>query len=245
MANTEKKSCKVYIDEAGDLGVCRGTQWFVLTAVIVKNDNEPIIREKLKNIKLKLNLRTIHFRNIKDFKRRSYIVRELSETDFTCIHILFDTNQFDQSKISNDSLAYNFICKYLLERVSWYMRDNQLTGEIVLSSRGTNRDAELVTYIRDKLIPYDQNEIAPVFTGVTSKQAAMWDMLQLADVCASAMFYSHEINDFGFCIPCFAIKLWNKNYHHNGKVERYGIKYFSDNMIPTTGYLKAHRPCAK
>lgn len=46
--DTEKTPCKVYIDEAGDLGVCRGTQWFVLTAVIVQNNNEPAIRETLK-----------------------------------------------------------------------------------------------------------------------------------------------------------------------------------------------------
>lgn len=243
--DTEKTLCKVYIDEAGDLGVCRGTQWFVLTAVIVENNNEPAIRETLKNIKLKLNLQTIHFRKIKDFKRRSYIVQELSNCTFTCVHILFDTSQFDRSKIPNDSLAYNYICKYLLERVSWYMRDSHMTGEIILSSRGTDRDAELVAYIRDKLLPYSQNEIAPVFTGVTSKQATLWDMLQLADVCASAMFYSHEINDFGFCVPCYAIKLWGKNYQHNGKVDRYGIKYFSDNMTPPKGHLKSHRPCAQ
>lgn len=165
----DKKLCKVYIDEAGDLGICKGTRWFVLTAVIVKSEDEPAIRERIKNIKLKLNLQTIHFRNIKDFKRRAYIVQELSSANFTCVHVLFDTNQFDQSKIPNDSLAYNYICKYLLERVSWYMRDNQLIGEIVLSSRGTSRDRELVTYIHDKLLPYEQNEIAPVFTGATSK----------------------------------------------------------------------------
>lgn len=28
----------VYIDEAGDLGIGRGTRWFVLTAVVVKKN---------------------------------------------------------------------------------------------------------------------------------------------------------------------------------------------------------------
>lgn len=28
-------NCTVYIDEAGDLGINRGTQWFILSAVIV------------------------------------------------------------------------------------------------------------------------------------------------------------------------------------------------------------------
>lgn len=34
----------VYIDEAGDLGIGRGTRWFVLTAVVVKKTVEPQIR---------------------------------------------------------------------------------------------------------------------------------------------------------------------------------------------------------
>ena len=39
--------CTVYIDEAGDLGIGRGTQWFVLSAVIVEKSNEPQIRLKM------------------------------------------------------------------------------------------------------------------------------------------------------------------------------------------------------
>lgn len=38
--------CTVYIDEAGDLGIGRGTTWFVLTAVIVDKTAEASIREK-------------------------------------------------------------------------------------------------------------------------------------------------------------------------------------------------------
>lgn len=34
-STTDKILCTVYIDEAGDLGCNRGTQWFVLSAVIV------------------------------------------------------------------------------------------------------------------------------------------------------------------------------------------------------------------
>lgn len=33
-------NCTIYIDEAGDLGVGKGTQWFVLTAVIINKSSE-------------------------------------------------------------------------------------------------------------------------------------------------------------------------------------------------------------
>ena len=183
--------CTVYIDEAGDLGANRGTQWFVLTAVIVDRSEEVAIRANLKSIKQKLNVQAIHFRTVKDFNRRGYIVKELSTNNFTCVHILFDTKQFDKAKMPTDLLAYNYICRYLLERVSWFLRDTGREGKIILSSRGTSRDADLIKYIQDKLIPYSNNQVSHVFTGIDCKQASSWDMLQLADVCATSMFYSH------------------------------------------------------
>lgn len=239
----ESIPCTVYIDEAGDLGANRGTQWFILTAVVVDKAEEPAIRATLKDIKKKLNLQTIHFRTVKDFNRRGYIVKEIATNNFTCVHVLFDTNQFDRSKMPTDLLAYNYICRYLLERVSWFLRDTGRIGKIVLSSRGTSRDADLVKYIQDKLIPYSENEIAPVFTGVECIPASSWDMLQLADICATSMFYSHEVNGYGMVVPCFAIRLWGKNYQYHGKVDRYGMKYFNDKMKPASGVLHALKLC--
>ena len=47
----------VYIDEAGDLGIGRGTRWFVLTAVVVKKTVEPQIRARMTAIDRKASCR--------------------------------------------------------------------------------------------------------------------------------------------------------------------------------------------
>ena len=60
--------CTVYIDESGDLGVGKGTRWFVLSAVIVKRTEEPTIRNKINQIRKKLNIQEIHFKKIPKFK---------------------------------------------------------------------------------------------------------------------------------------------------------------------------------
>jgi hypothetical protein len=180
---------------------------------------------------------------VKDFSRRGYIVKTVADYNFSCVHVLFDTNKFDKGKIPSDVLAYNYICRFLLERVSWYLRDTNREGKIILSSRGTARDNDLQSYIWDKLIPYHENEISPVFTGVECKAASSWDMLQLADICTTSMFYSHEVNAYGMTVPCFAMRLWAKNYRHNGQVDRYGVKYFSDEMKPSSGALKPLKLC--
>ena len=135
------------------------------------------------------------------------------------------------------------MCRFLLERASWYMDDNNLEGEIVLSSRGTSRDSELISYINDKLLHYSRNQIRNVFTGVKCKQASSWDMLQLADICATSMFRSHEINSLGFVTPCYMSNLIDKLYRRKGNLDSYGRKYFLDSMKPDNEYYMGHSLC--
>lgn len=236
----------VYIDEAGDLGICKGTQWFVLSAVIVHKADEKAIRTKMSRIRSKLNVNEIHLRKINDFFRRAFIVKELSEESFTYMNVLVDTNKFDKAKIPSALIAYNYVCKFLLQRVSWYLEQVGGVADIVLSSRGTSRDGELITYIKDKLLPYPDNKInRDVFERVSAKTAATWDLLQLADVCATSMFLTYEVNTWGFSTPCFSHALAAHLYVSNGKVESYGIKFFTTDMKPNLNRLKETRVCTK
>lgn len=236
----------VYIDEAGDLGIGKGTQWFVLSAVVVKKDAEPHIRIKMEQIRNRLNIKEIHLRKITDFHKRGLIVRELNEEDFVYMNVLVDTNKFDVKKIPNSIIAYNYVCKYLLQRVSWFLESKEGVGDIVLSARGTSRDGELIQYIKEKLIPYPNNAINPaVFDKISAKTAATWDMLQLADVCATTMFLTYEVNSYGFSTPCFSTAMIDHLYRKNNKIDSYGIKFFTSDMKPDVNELRASRICAK
>lgn len=238
--------CTVYIDEAGDLGINRGTRWFVLSAVIVKKNAEPTIRANMDQIKTRLNIKEIHFRKIPDYSKRAYIVKELGSESFIYMNVLVDTTKFDAAKIPDTNVAYNFVCKYLLQRVSWYLESNNMIGDIVLSARGTSRDGELIKYIEEKLLPYPDNAIkSTVFDKITAKTAASWDLLQLADVCATTMFLTYEINGYGFCTPCFSMALQDHLYRKRGRVDTYGIKFFTSGMKPNVDELRKNRVCAK
>lgn len=239
-------NCTVYIDESGDLGFGCGTKWFVLTAVIVEKSDEPAIRAKMNQIKSRLNLKEIHIRSIREYFKRAYIVKELSEENFIYMNVLVDTTKFDTKKIPNPMLAYNFVCKFVLQRASWYLRDNGKSADIVLSSRGTSRDGELIDYIKDKLLPYQLNNIySEAFENVSAKSAGSWDLLQLADVCATTMFITYEPNTLGFCVPCFSLALRSHLYTHNDVLESYGIKFFSNDMKPSLTELRKLRMCTK
>lgn len=234
----------IYIDESGDLGYGTGTRWFVITAVIVEKEKEHSIRQKINTIKNKLNVQDIHLRRISDFHRRSYIVNELDGEDFTYINIIADTNKLDREKIASPTVAYNYMCRMLLERVSWFLRDSGMTANIILSARGTSRDGELIQYIKDRLMSYENKQIKPdVFEKIEAKTANSWDMLQLADVCATTTFLAYEINGWGYRMPCHFSVLKNHLYSHGGDVMCYGIKYFSDEMIPINGEMDRNFPC--
>lgn len=246
-----ESNCTIYIDEAGDLGVGKGTRWFVLTAVIINKTSENKIREIMSSIKRELNLDTIHFRELRNFEQKAFVVKELSGSPFEYVNVILDTQKLDLNKLlgnrSNFSekpsiILYNHACRYLIERVSWILRDTNRIGDVVLSSRGTSRDGELIEYLDNKLIHYGNNEISNRFGKICSKTATSWDMLQLADICATSMFYYHEINRYGFVTPCYTYKLRN-SHQRNGKIFKYGMKYYTDSMEPETNYFKNHMIC--
>lgn len=236
----------VYIDEAGDLGIGRGTRWFVLSAVIVAKEDERAIRDKMSQIKSRLNVKEIHLRKIFEFSKRSFIVRELNSQKFTYINILVDTTKFDKTKIPNPLMAYNYVCKYLLERVSLFLVERGKVADVMLSARGTSRDGDLIRYIKEKLLPYEKNSInEAVFNKISAKGAGEWELLQLADVCATTMFLTYEINGYGFSTPCFSTAMANHLYRYRGIVESYGIKFFTNDMKPDVTQLKSTRVCSK
>ena len=236
----------VYIDEAGDLGFGNGTKWFVLTAVVVAKEDESSIRSNMNQIKSHLNVKEIHLRKIREFMKKAYIATELSAENFVYMNVLVDTTKFDTTKIPNPMIAYNFVCKYLLQRVAWYLAENGFSADVVLSSRGTSRDGELICYIKDKLFPYKANGIdATLFEKVTAKSSGTWDLLQLADVCATTMFNAYEPNSYGFCVPCFSLALKEHLYRRNKNIESYGVKFFTKEMRPDLFALRKLRICTK
>lgn len=240
MENSKKYT--VYIDEAGDLGIQRGTKWFIITAVIVEKEKESDIRAALSHIKSKLNLKEIHLRKLNDFFKTSYVVAQIKDKDFTTVNVLMDT---DICPLKDSIKTYNYMCRILLERVSWFLRSKDSRADIVLSSRGTSRDKELIQYIQDKLLHYQYNQLSNRFDKITSKQAAQWDMLQLADICATTMFRAYEINSYGFVVPCYMNNLKDRIYSHNGSIDKYGLKFYRDDMKPAPSYFEGHYLCQR
>lgn len=231
----------VYVDESGDLGVGKGTRWFVITAVIVKKDDEKTIRNVISSVRNKLNLRTIHFKQIREFNKKLFIVRKFEKLPFTIINVIADTAALE---LKDSEKTYNFLSKILLERVSWHLRDIDAYADVIFSSRNTRRDNELSTYLTDKVLNYEWNSVEKDrITSVKCEKMESLDLLQMADVCAASMFRSHEPDSYGIIYPCYMNNLRDHLYDHRGRIYSYGIKYYRDSMQPEQEYFNNLAPC--
>lgn len=231
----KKVTSTVYIDESGDLGYMRGTQWFVLSAAIVDKEKEPAFRQTFESIKKQLNLNCLHMCEIRDYFKKCYLVKKVAPLDFVYVNVIVDTTKLSIGKKSA-LLSYNYVCRLLLERVSWFLRDTKRYADVILSARGTSRDQELIDYITEKLIPNPNIKIDKnVFHKISAKPANSWDLLQLADICATSTFLYHEIKPaIGLRIPCFANTLSSHLYKRKDNFENYGIKYLDNTMQPNS-----------
>ena len=163
---------------------------------------------------------------------------------FTFANVIIDTEKIDTNKLASPAVVYNYACKMLLERVSLYMQDKRGVTDIILSARGTSKDAELISYITEKLLPFRGNNIPNMyFKKVEAKQAPSWDLLQLADVCATSVFLSYEKNRGGFAVPCHVKTLEPRLYKHNNKTAGYGIKYMYSAMREDVKDVRFCWPC--
>ena len=69
------------------------------------------------------------------------------------------------------------------------------------------------------------------------------DLNKLLGICATSMFYYHETNRYGFVMPCYTDKLRNSLYKRNGKILKYGMKYYTDFMEPENDYFSSRMIC--
>ena len=231
----------VYIDESGDLGIGKGSRWFVITAVIVKNTDEADIRKVIAYIRRRLNLRVIHIKDIRDFNKKLFIVSQFKDLPFTVVNVIADTSIL---QLKDGIKTYNFLSRILLERVSWYLRDHNGRANVIFSSRNSKRDNDLTDYLNNMVINYSWNKVAPdTIKKVSTEKMEEWDLLQLADVCAASMFRSHEPDPLGFIYPCLMNNLKRHLYVYGDQVFKYGIKYYKDNMRPEPEFYEEHAPC--
>jgi hypothetical protein len=241
----------VYIDESGDEGFAfnkGSSEWFVLSAIITRKIDD------LKTVKLVDKVRAqlgkppqtpLHFIQMKHEQRVPYIAEIAKANLRTVTVIVHKPSLLEPEKFQERYRLYYYTARYLLERVSWYCRDNRTkhdTGDgsanIEFSNRAGMSYKELKVYL-DKLkesttplgVSIDWSVIKSAQVKALKAENRMG--LQIADAVASSFFWAVR-KLHGFNEDRYVRMLKQVVYHREGKYLGYGIKFWpreTDEML--------------
>jgi hypothetical protein len=230
----------VYIDESGDEGIKRGSEWFILTAIIVPKEYDLTLSNKIVNIKEKMKMDRkdqLHWNKILKYDKKIQIIYDLIAENFKIIHIAINT--FEIEKLKSKDL-YPYFMSYLIERVSYYVYGNKGKCNIFISTRQDN-NKQKNEYLKNELTSkknYHHIKIECI-QNIKFIDNRERNLLQLADVCCSSFAQAIKYNthqEWEYVLKLKA-NIWNYKNHVIG----YGIKFYPPlkwfERFPTLLYL--------
>lgn len=227
----------VYIDEAGDEGftIKNGkwvsSRWFILGALVVRQTNDLIVSNSLNEIKRKLNWRPndpLHFTKL-NHDQKKLAIDEIKKTGlFRCCYVAVDKKAFDQPTILKTAkgFLYNYCTRYLLERVTWLIKEKNGFAHLIFEHRSTTKYDQLSYYI-EKLIADKQTQIkSGVIKSLETLNKNQSKNLQIADTIVGSLYNALEKNRYNMVESSYILELKPFIYNRDNNYHSYGLKFF-------------------
>lgn len=247
-----------YIDESGDDGLTKvrpidpdgGSEWLLLTAVIVQEENEAKTVDWVKDIQAGLGRRQrpdLHFSDLSPDKKFT-ACSTMAQYPLRIIVIASNKKNMKghinphAAKVPSRNWFYCWMTRLLLERVTHFVKTDSLQRfgkvekvKVEYSERGGHSYSQMEAYyffLRDKplFLPYGEvhwDVLLPRFLEV--HQHGLRAGLQLADIASGAFFKACDIFSTGGIDITYAKQLLPRLAHHKGQVSGYGLK-----LMPST-----------
>ncbi|MEZ5338622.1 MAG: DUF3800 domain-containing protein [bacterium] len=224
-----------YIDEAGCPGFRFGqgsSDWLIISAVLVHEDEDfnilSVIGPYKERIK-RTSLKPIHFQELSHEKRLPLSVAVGQHPLITITIACHKPSLTNPDSYRGNHRLYNYLIRYLLERVSWYARDSRCSEpvRITFSQRTMPYDELSENFVKMREATTSSNAgiewsyIVPENFHI--KQHAKLEGLIIADVVASSYYYAIE-HRYGFTEPRYVWHMRRRIYRYEGKAYRYGLK---------------------
>jgi Protein of unknown function (DUF3800) len=239
-------SYTVYIDESGDDGLQNfrkpgahggASNWLVIGACLVRSSRDlelVSLRDRIKTECLPSKTgRAIHFKDMNHSQRRRACQLIAGQAlRFSCV---LGLKNADEAKVFVEkNQLYFYLTRYLIERVSWFCRDNRPVvregdgrARIIFSRRGgLSYDGfkEYLVGLRDRnetTVHWPSIDIETVEATDHSKLAG----LQIADCGVSAVASAIEQDRYGNVEGSYLGEIAPNLYRRGGKVMSYGLKF--------------------
>lgn len=242
------KCFHAYIDEAGDEGfknpgaVGRGTssEWLVLAAVIVAEEDDLALSRVVNRLRILLNKpppRPLHFRFLRSHAKKRAAMDMLGAEPFVFSAVALWKPDIQSGFLKTPPHLYNYAARFLTERLSWYADDQGRRLRLFFENRAATSYADLAGYMQwiqyqDPACQIRPNTIVgfqPVSTTVK--------LAQVADFYASATAAALEPDEYGRPEEDYLLRVTHQLYRPSGaSVFSYGFKVFPNSGLDRTRY---------
>lgn len=209
-----------------------------MSAIIVRDSNDATVRAELAAAKGTIGLpptSEVHFRKL-NHGRKVRLCDEVSNFSIAaatnvivCKRRLQPFPGGGMPYISQPDPLYLWACRLLLERVSWYIRDNGGGTSIVTFAHLTRFKAQKLHDYRNALFHSVTSIHWPSFDGHPFRfnYPVKLDMLQVADVMASGLYKAVEPDQYGVLETRYLSELSPILYRYGASsITSYGLKTF-------------------
>lgn len=222
-----------YIDEAGDEGFVTPTvpgkgssEWLIVGAVIVPEENDLALSHAVDDLRLLLKRpppKPLHFRDLKHNAKRA-AMDQLATYDFVaCIVALWKPPQGAGKAFPQPPYMYNWACRLLVERLSWYADEQSRQVNLFFSNRATTSYAKLQTYMNWMQNDPECQIRAGSISGFQPVNQTV-KLIQIADFYASAAYAALEPDPFGNSEEDYLLRIKSQLYRRNNNLLSYGFK---------------------
>jgi hypothetical protein len=235
-----------YIDEAGDEGFVTMTtpgqgssEWLVLGAIILKEEEDLALSHAVDDLRQLLNRpppKPLHFRHLKHNARRA-AMDKLATYDFvfSIVALWKPPGSGPGKQFPRAPYMYNWACRLLVERLTWYSNDRGRQVNLFFSNRATTSYAQLHTYMN-----WIQNDAAcQIRRGCINRFQPVNQtvkLIQVADFYTSASFMALERDPFGNAEEDYLLRVKQQLYRRNGNLFSYGFKGWPPNGLDHQRY---------
>jgi uncharacterized protein DUF3800 len=232
-----------FIDESGDEGVSgKSSPWLSLGGLIVLerdvHGSKSYLADGVGRIYTGKKVPAhVHFHKITSHSMRKALLQMLCGLNFNAIVVASRKDAFHPDALRDLKCPklYNYMARYLLERISWYGRDRNLRVNVTFASRSEvpwDAFAEYVNKLRDQPTQIAFDYIA----GLTNIPANTNSLVQSADWITSGVTCGLNPDECGDVETCYAEILWGKFWMRGKNLWSYGLK-----ILPKTCDRKNER----